>query len=273
MFAGLHSFLSISLFVLGVVSGHISVQNMEAGDVPLLRKLVESRIGIELADSGDIHTDYAAVSFVAAPAPENDRDLNILKPVKVSSFPQLTIPKSGISYGLMTSVPKAGRTVVPLNITSGKAGTYTLYFSDVNSFGEYTNIYLEDRKELKMVNLMQHSSYFFDLNGVSGKPDRFRLIFFRTSPPKSERGLLEEPISVRWKDASQQSCIIKDDIGNPLSAFLTDASGKMIKATSAPYSEQSTQCEISLADVVPGAYRLTVCASGIRKILMIDKKN
>jgi len=71
---------------------------------------------------------------------------------------------------------EGGNMIIPLSFEAGTNGLFTISMNDLENFTVSSEIWIEDLKEDKIINLMQVSSYQFNSN-INDEHDRFLLHF------------------------------------------------------------------------------------------------
>jgi len=122
------------------------------------------------------YSDEAVVRFADGATTNMDAQFDATKMFGLETAPQLYTLVQNEKLTINSLPFSENSTVVPLSFTLEENTSCTLTFSEIESFSNETNIYLEDLLTGVTINLRQQNSYTFDhLNG--NDPNRFNLHF------------------------------------------------------------------------------------------------
>jgi len=130
---------------------------------------------LNLAVSGNGYGDRMIVGFNNSATESFDSEFDAYKIPGNTEAPQMYAVEGDYSLS-MDILPVLEEVIVPVSFTVGAEGTYTITASDVESFAQGTDIYLEDLAEDKMINLNKTKVYEFMATPLDDA-DRFQLHF------------------------------------------------------------------------------------------------
>jgi hypothetical protein len=116
---------------------------------------------LTLTVSGNGYTDMAFVNFNPMATTNFDGDFDGYKLFGINSAPQLFSYAADDNLTINVLPQLYDGLIVPLGFKAGADGEYTILASDLGTFGDHVEIYLEDLENNVMINLMEQDQYVF----------------------------------------------------------------------------------------------------------------
>lgn len=136
---------------------------------------VQNQLKIQLANNNGV--DEVMIRFLEGATPLYDAEFDARKLFGRNSLPQLYIENSNEEKQAIQTFNSIKETdLVPLGLQIEEAGEYELFFDLQNSFPEYVNITLEDKKTNDFISLQNQTTYTFHYDSEA-ENERFVLHF------------------------------------------------------------------------------------------------
>jgi hypothetical protein len=156
------------------------------GTQTLYKSLVTDLLELEIR--GNDYKDKTFIHFMVGTTPEFDPEFDAYKLLGIDEAPQLYSMNQDTKFAINVMSPTDKNPVIPIGLRVGAGSTYTITASGIANFASGTNIYLEDLRMNKTINLNQEPEYSF--NAFPGDDEhRFNLLFNLVGLPDSQTGM------------------------------------------------------------------------------------
>ena len=150
------------------------------------KSFVPNQLGLTVKGNG--YSDGTRIYFNAEATEGMDNQFDAEKMFGPEEAPQLfsITPDNVLSINCLPEVNE--NVVVPVGLKVGVNTSYTITASDVESFNAGTQVYLEDLKTGKMINLTEQNAYTFDAT-TTDNVNRFKVHFGNASTTTSSTAI------------------------------------------------------------------------------------
>ena len=147
------------------------------------KSFVPNQLGLTVNGNG--YSDGTRIYFNAEATEGTDNQLDAEKMFGPEETPQLfsITPDNVLSINCLPEINE--NVVVPVGLKVGANALYTITATDLESFNAGTQIYLEDLKAGKMINLTEQNAYTFDAT-TTDNANRFKVHFGNASTEKQD---------------------------------------------------------------------------------------